>query len=57
MQTHPNAGPSTACYVNKENIARLHKLITISENDPARNEMRHQTLLQLLAEEEAKDFS
>jgi len=43
-----------AVYVNNKNIARLRKLIAISENDPARNEERHQTLLLLLSEEEAK---
>jgi hypothetical protein len=44
-----------AVFVNNKNIARLRKLIAISENDPARNEERHQTLLLLLGEEEAKE--
>ena len=44
-----------AVLMNNKNIARLRKLIAISENDPARNEERHQTLLLLLAEEEAKE--
>ncbi|HVI77999.1 MAG TPA: hypothetical protein VM715_07515 [Candidatus Acidoferrum sp.] len=44
-----------ALFMNNKNIARLRKLIAISENDPARNEERHQTLLLLLAEEEAKE--
>jgi hypothetical protein len=44
-----------ALFMNNKNIARLRKLIAISQNDPARNEERHQTLLLLLAEEEAKE--
>jgi hypothetical protein len=42
-------------FIHNENIARYRKLIAISEGDPARDEVRHQMLLQLLAEEEAKD--
>jgi hypothetical protein len=42
-------------YVNHENIRRYEKLIAISESDPSRDEARHQTLLRLLAEENAKD--
>ena len=42
-------------YVNHENLRRYEKLIAISEGDPSRDEARHQTLLQLLAEEKAKD--
>jgi hypothetical protein len=41
-------------YVQSENIARYRRLIAVSENDPARNEARHQTLLRLLDEEKAK---
>jgi hypothetical protein len=41
-------------YINDENIRRYRKLIAISEGDPARDEARHQTLVRLLAEEEAK---
>jgi hypothetical protein len=41
-------------YVIRENIRRFKKLIAISEGDPRRDEARHQTLLRLLAEEEAK---
>ncbi len=41
-------------YVNHENIRRYKKLIAISENDPHRDEARYQTLVRLLAEEEAK---
>jgi hypothetical protein len=43
-------------YINHENIRRYKKLITISEGDPCRDEARHQTLLRLLAEEEAKEM-
>jgi hypothetical protein len=53
----PRAQPSEAAmedYVNHENIRRYRKLIAISEGDPARDESRHQTLVLLLAEEEAK---
>jgi hypothetical protein len=42
-------------YINHENIRRYQKLIAISEGDPCRDEARHQTLLRLLAEEEAKE--
>jgi hypothetical protein len=42
-------------YIHRENIARYQKLIAISEGDPNRDEVRHQTLLRLLAEEKAKD--
>ena len=41
-------------FIHDENIARYRKLIAISEGDPARDEARHQMLLRLLAEEEAK---
>jgi hypothetical protein len=42
-------------YINHENVRRYRKLIAISEGDPCRNEARHQTLVRLLAEEEAKE--
>ena len=42
-------------YPHSEKIARYRKLITLSEGDPARDEARHQTLLHLLVDEEAKD--
>ena len=42
-------------FVHNENIARYRKLIAISEGDPLRDEVRYQTLLRLLAEEETKD--
>ena len=41
-------------FVNHENIVRFRKLIMLAEDDPSRNEARYQTLLRLLAEEEAK---
>jgi hypothetical protein len=41
-------------YINHENVGRYRKLIAISDGDSFRDEVRHQTLLQLLAEEEAK---
>jgi hypothetical protein len=41
-------------YINHENVSRYRKLIAISDGDPCRDEARHQTLLRLLAEEEAK---
>lgn len=41
-------------YINHENIRRYKKLIAIGEGDPHRDEARHQTLIRLLAEEEAK---
>ena len=44
-------------FVNHENVVRYRKLIMIAEGDPARNEPRYQTLLRLLAEEEAKEVS
>ena len=42
-------------FVNHENIARYRKLIAIAQADPSRDEARYQTLLRLLAEEQAKD--
>ena len=42
-------------FVHSENVTRYRKLIAISENDPARDEARHQILLKLLADELAKD--
>jgi hypothetical protein len=52
----PLEGAMQISYINHENIRRYKKLITISEGDPCRDEARHQTLLQLLAEEEAKEM-
>ncbi len=42
-------------FVHSENVTRYRKLIAISENDPARDEARHQTLLKLLADELVRD--
>ena len=42
-------------FVHGENILRYRKLIAIAEGDPTRDEARYQTLLRLLAEEQAKD--
>ena len=42
-------------FVHGENIQRYRKLIAIAEGDPNRDEARYQTLLRLLAEEQAKD--
>ena len=53
MQMYPKQAADWAVFANTQNIARIRKLIAISENDPARNEERHQTLLLLLAKEEA----
>jgi hypothetical protein len=41
-------------YVNHQNIRCYRKLIAMSTDDPHRDEGRHQTLVQLLAEEEAR---
>lgn len=40
--------------VPNENTTRYRKLIAVIEGDPARDERRYQTLLRLLAEEEAE---
>ena len=42
-------------YINDANVRRYRKLIAISEGDLCRNEARHETLLRLLAEENAKE--
>jgi hypothetical protein len=42
-------------FIHQENVALYRKLIAASEGDPKRDEARHQMLLRLLAEEEAKD--
>ncbi len=41
-------------FIQNENIVRYRKLIAIGEGDPHRDEVRYQTLLRLLAEEEKK---
>jgi len=55
MQIYSKQAADWAVFANTQNIARIRKLIAIAENDPARNEARYQTLLRLLAEEEAKE--
>jgi hypothetical protein len=42
-------------FIHNENVAHYRKLIALGEGDPSRDEARHQMLLRLLAEEEAKD--
>ena len=42
-------------FVHDENIAYYKKLIAESERDPAHDDARHTMLLQLLADELAKD--
>jgi hypothetical protein len=53
---HAGAAEAVQRFVRNENVARYRKLIAISAGDPCRNEVKHQTLLQLLAEEMAKDM-
>jgi hypothetical protein len=42
-------------FIRKENISRYRRLIALGEGNPGRDEARHQMLIRLLAEEEAKD--
>ena len=42
-------------FVHRENIAYYRKLIAKSERDPSHDNTRHKMLLQLLADELAKD--
>jgi ferritin-like metal-binding protein YciE len=42
-------------FIHTENIARYRRLIALGETNPGRDEARHQMLIRLLAEEEAKD--
>ena len=42
-------------FVHDANIERYRRLLAESKRDPSRDEVRHNTLLTLLAEEEAKD--
>jgi len=41
-------------FVQNENIIRCRKLISITEGDPSRDQVRYELLLRLLAEEPAK---
>ena len=42
-------------YNHQQNLARYRRLLAESEGDPARNEVQHNWLLKLLADEEAED--
>ena len=42
-------------FVHDANIEHYRRLISESECDPSRDQQRHEMLLRLLAEEEAKD--
>jgi hypothetical protein len=42
-------------YTHQQNLARYRRLLAESERDPARNEIQHNWLLKLLADEEAED--
>jgi hypothetical protein len=44
-------------FVQNENIVRYRKLISITEGDPNRDEVRYQMLLRLLADEQAKSLA
>ena len=46
---------STDRYVHDANIEHYRRLLAESKRDPSRDEDRHNMLLTLLAEEEAKD--
>jgi hypothetical protein len=43
-------------FIHKQNLAHYRRLIAESERDPARNEVQHNWLLKLLADEEAEDI-
>ncbi|MCK1337966.1 hypothetical protein IVB38_18565 [Bradyrhizobium sp. 38] len=43
-------------YITRENIRCYQKLIAMSTDDPHRDEGRHAMLIQLLAEEQAKQM-
>jgi hypothetical protein len=42
-------------HVHRQNLAHYRRLIAESERDPARDEVQHNWLLKLLADEEAVD--
>jgi hypothetical protein len=42
-------------FIRNENLAHYRRLIAASEHDPARDEVQHNWLLKLLADEEAKE--
>ena len=43
-------------HIHEQNLARYRLLIAESERDPARNEVQHNWLLKLLADEEATEI-
>ena len=43
-------------FIHKQNLAHYRRLIAESERDPARNEVQHNWLLKLLADEEAENI-
>jgi hypothetical protein len=42
-------------YIHKQNLAHYRRLLSESEGDPVRNEVQHNWLIKLLANEEAED--
>jgi hypothetical protein len=42
-------------YIRDQNLAHYRRLVAESERDPARNQVQHNWLLKLLADEEAED--
>ena len=42
-------------YTHQQNLAHYRRLLAESERNPARNEVQHNWLLKLLADEEAED--
>ena len=42
-------------YTHQQNLAHYRRLLAESERDPARNEVQHNWLLKLLADEESED--
>jgi hypothetical protein len=42
-------------HIHQETLARYRRLLAESEGDPVRNEVQHNWLLELLADEEAED--
>jgi hypothetical protein len=42
-------------HIHQKTLARYRRLLAASEGDPVRNEVQHNWLLKLLADEEAED--
>ena len=42
-------------HIHERNLAHYRRLVVESERDPARNQVQHNWLLKLLADEEAED--